>query len=80
MLTSSARTGASMAVAAMLCVQLGLAVVLVFVGLKMTLSDLYTIPVYLSLLVIVGILAASVGASLLRPERPGRPVHSEGGT
>jgi tellurite resistance protein TerC len=60
--------------------QLGLAVVLVFVGLKMTLSDLYTIPVYLSLLVIVGILAASVGASLLRPERPGRPVHSEGGT
>jgi tellurite resistance protein TerC len=60
--------------------QLGLAAVLVFVGLKMTLSDLYTIPVYLSLLVIVGILAASVGASLLRPERPSRPVHSEGGT
>jgi tellurite resistance protein TerC len=60
--------------------QLGLAVVLVFVGLKMTLSDLYSIPVYLSLLVIVGVLAASVGASLLRPERPGRPAHSEGGT
>jgi tellurite resistance protein TerC len=59
--------------------------VLVFVGLKMVLSDLYSIPVYLSLLVIVGVLAASVGASLLRPERPPRreparrPAHSEGG-
>jgi tellurite resistance protein TerC len=65
--------------------QPGLAIVLVFVGLKMVLSDLYSIPVYLSLLVIVGVLAASVGASLLRPERPARreparrPAHSEGG-
>ena len=65
--------------------QPGLAIVLVFVGLKMTLSDLYSIPVYLSLLVIVGVLAASVVASLLRPERPARreparrPAHTEGG-
>lgn len=65
--------------------QPGLAIVLVFVGLKMVLSDLYSIPVYLSLLVIVGVLGASVGASLLRPERPARreparrPAHSEGG-
>lgn len=59
--------------------QPGLAVVLVFVGLKMTLSDVYAISVYLSLLVIVGILAASVAASLLRPERPARAAHSEGG-
>jgi tellurite resistance protein TerC len=65
--------------------QPGLAIVLVFVGMKMTLSDLWSIPVYLSLLVIVGVLAASVVASLLRPERPrrperpGQPAHSEGG-
>jgi tellurite resistance protein TerC len=65
--------------------QPGLAIVLVFVGMKMTLSDLWSIPVYLSLLVIVGVLAASVVASLLRPERPrrperpGPPAHSEGG-
>jgi tellurite resistance protein TerC len=60
---------------------LGLAAVLVFVGLKMVLADLFHVPVYVSLAVIVGVLAAAVGASLLRPlpaspegraERPGR--------
>jgi tellurite resistance protein TerC len=61
--------------------QPGLAIVLVFVGLKMTLSDLYSIPVYLSLLVIVGVLAGSVVASLARPGHAGRrdPAHSEAG-
>ncbi|HET8651804.1 MAG TPA: TerC family protein [Gaiellaceae bacterium] len=45
----------------------GLAAVLVFVGLKMTLADVYKVPVYLSLAVIVLALAAAVGASLIRP-------------
>ena len=45
----------------------GLAAVLVFVGLKMTLADVYHIPVYASLAVIVLTLAATVVASLLRP-------------
>ncbi len=45
----------------------GLAVVLVSVGAKMALADVVEIPVYLSLAVIAGALAAAVGASLLRP-------------
>lgn len=45
----------------------GLAAVLVFVGTKMAIADLYEIPVYVSLAVIVLVLAAAVGASLLRP-------------
>jgi tellurite resistance protein TerC len=53
---------------------LGLATVLVFVGLKMTLADLVHVPVYISLAVIVGVLAAAIGASLLRP----LPESSEG--
>ena len=62
---------------------LGLAAVLVFVGLKMTLADVYAVPVYVSLAVIVVALAVSVGASLLRPGPPTRrasttPVASEG--
>ena len=47
---------------------LGLAAVLVFVGVKMTLTDVLHIPTYLSLLVIVGILGLAVGASLMRQE------------
>jgi tellurite resistance protein TerC len=47
----------------------GLAVVLAFVGVKMVLSDVYEIPIYASLGVIVVTLAAAVGASLLRPRR-----------
>ncbi len=45
---------------------LGLAVVLVFVGAKMTLADVYDIPVFLSLAVVVATLGAAVAASLLR--------------
>ena len=44
----------------------GLAAVLVFVGAKMALSDVFHIPVYVSLAVIVLTLALAVGASLLR--------------
>jgi tellurite resistance protein TerC len=44
----------------------GLSVVLVFVGLKMLLADVYKIPIAASLGIIVLVLAASVAASLLR--------------
>src|SRR5690348_1533642 len=45
---------------------LGLAVVLVFVGIKMLLTDLYHIPSVLSLAVVAAILTAAIVASLLR--------------
>ena len=45
----------------------GLAAVLVFVGAKMLLTDVYKMPVLLSLGVIAGILLMSVVASLVRP-------------
>ena len=47
----------------------GLAAVLVFVGLKMTLAGVYKVPVFASLAVIVATLAVAVGTSLLRPAR-----------
>jgi tellurite resistance protein TerC len=46
---------------------LALGVVLVFVGAKMLVSDLYKVPVYASLAVIVVTLVAAVIASLARP-------------
>jgi predicted tellurium resistance membrane protein TerC len=49
---------------------LGLATVLVFVGLKMIAADWYHVPELVSLAVIVGVLALAVGASLLNPEPP----------
>jgi len=45
----------------------GLASVLVFVGLKMALVDLYKIPAAVSLGIIAALLALSITASLLRP-------------
>lgn len=55
----------------------GLAAILVFVGAKMTLSDVYEVPVPVSLAVVVLVLAVAIGASLLRPlargERVGAP-------
>ncbi|WP_182887195.1 TerC family protein [Microbispora sp. H10885] len=47
----------------------GLAAILVFVGAKMLLADLYAIPVWLSLVVIFACLAISVGASHYRTRR-----------
>lgn len=44
----------------------GLAMVLFFVGIKMLIEDLFKIPVWLSLLVIVCILGGAIGASLPR--------------
>lgn len=49
--------------------KLGLSVVLVFVGIKMTMVDLFKIPVGASLGVIASILAVSVVASLWRARR-----------
>jgi tellurite resistance protein TerC len=47
----------------------GLAVVLVFVGVKMVLSDIYKIPTPLSLAVVAVVLLGSILASLLLPQR-----------
>jgi tellurite resistance protein TerC len=47
----------------------GLAVILVFVGIKMVLADFYKIPVEIALGVVVIILVLSVMASLLWPRR-----------
>ena len=47
--------------------KVGLSAVLVFVGAKMLLADIYTIPIALSLAVVAFVLAASVVASLLWP-------------
>jgi tellurite resistance protein TerC len=57
----------------------GLGVVLVFVAAKMAAADLYEVPIWASLLVIVGVLGAAVGASLLRPASYRRPIPIEGG-
>ena len=47
--------------------KMGLAAVLVFVGSKMLIADVYKVPIAVSLAVIVVLLAASVAASLLWP-------------
>ena len=53
--------------------KVGLAIVLVFVGLKMALVDLYKVPPQVSLMVIASVLTGSVLASLWvsKRERPG---------
>jgi tellurite resistance protein TerC len=48
----------------------GLAAVLVFVGMKMLVAEIYEVPVVLSLAAIVALLGASIAASMLRC--PGR--------
>jgi tellurite resistance protein TerC len=53
--------------------KLGLAALLVFAGVKIIISDVYKMPVLLSLSVIVGILAASIGYSLWKT-RGGTPT------
>ena len=52
--------------------KLGLALILVFVGAKMFLTDVGKLPVEISLGVIVTVLAASIGASLWRARRDRR--------
>jgi tellurite resistance protein TerC len=52
--------------------KVGLSFVLVFVGAKMLLASVFTIPILVSLGVIAFLLAGAVVASLLRP--PGKPL------
>jgi len=47
----------------------GLSVILVFVGTKMLISDVYKVPIGIALSVIAGILIISVIASILRPRQ-----------
>jgi tellurite resistance protein TerC len=49
--------------------KLGLAAVLVFVGVKLALSHVVHLPIWLSLAVIAGILGTALVASLVRPPR-----------
>jgi tellurite resistance protein TerC len=49
--------------------KLGLSTVLVFVGAKMLLTDVYKVPIGISLAVIAGVLAIAVVASLLFPKQ-----------
>jgi tellurite resistance protein TerC len=57
----------------------GISAVLVFVGFKMLISDLYKVPIGLSLAVIVLLLAIAIGASLraTRVKELQAPVHRE---
>lgn len=45
----------------------GLALVLIFIGVKMVIAEWYTIPIHLALIVVGGVLVLSVLASLLWP-------------
>jgi len=51
--------------------KVGLALVLIFVAIKMMLTDFYKIPIHLSLLAVTLLLGGSVVASLLRRGGPG---------
>jgi tellurite resistance protein TerC len=48
----------------------GLAAILAFVGAKMLLSDVWHMPMWVSLAVIAGCLGAAIGASVARPAEP----------
>ena len=48
----------------------GLALVLMFIGVKMLLIDFFKIPVFLALGVVVALIAASIAASLVRRPKP----------
>jgi len=56
--------------------KVGLAIVLLFVGIKMVLADFYEIPIVLSLAVVLGILAASILASWAPRTRNWHTVNS----
>jgi tellurite resistance protein TerC len=57
--------------------KVGLALVLIFVGAKMLLMDLYKVPIVASLLIIVGILALSILVSLLKPPSTKKPAAAQ---
>jgi tellurite resistance protein TerC len=49
--------------------KVGLSLVLIFVGAKMLLTDVYKLPIAVSLAVIAGILGVSIGASLVNTKK-----------
>jgi tellurite resistance protein TerC len=49
--------------------KVGLSLVLIFVGAKMLLMDVYKLPIVASLSIIAGILGASIAVSLLKPPK-----------
>ncbi|MDX1952681.1 MAG: TerC family protein [Verrucomicrobiota bacterium] len=53
--------------------KIGLAIVLVFIGLKMFIAKWYHIPTNFSLIVVAGIIAIAIIASLLAAKRPTSP-------
>ncbi len=55
--------------------KVGLGAVLIFVGIKMTTSDIYHMPIALSLGVIVLLIGGSIVASLLLPEKHEEEAH-----
>ena len=57
--------------------KMGLAAVLVFVGAKMLIADVYHVPIWASLAVIAGCIGASIGVSLRRTAAPERSPESE---
>jgi tellurite resistance protein TerC len=50
--------------------KIGLAVVLMFVGVKMLIADLIKVPILVSLGVIISVIAVSIAVSWLKPPRP----------
>jgi tellurite resistance protein TerC len=52
--------------------KVGLSIVLIFVGTKMLLTDVYKLPIAVSLAVLAGILGVSIGASLAYAKRSSR--------
>jgi tellurite resistance protein TerC len=58
--------------------KVGLSFVLIFVGAKMLLMDVYKLPIAVSLGVIAGILLISIVASLFKPPTAGEQRPAEG--
>ena len=50
----------------------GLATILIFIGAKMMLSELYKMPIWVALSVVAGVLAISIIASVLKPHKKAR--------
>jgi tellurite resistance protein TerC len=50
--------------------KLGISLILVLIGLKMLIVDIVSIPTWISLIGVAGILTVSVAASILAPRRP----------
>ena len=60
--------------------KVGLSLVLAFVGVKMLVSDVYKIPISISLAVVAALIGGAVAGSLLWPRPEPLPVHEHGGT